>query len=108
MELLGDKAQVLILTQDRCTVCAKCTTGSGIILDETDVTPLVMNLKWMLVSVCLEIVLILTQDSCMVCAERTIGLEKSLWTHPMELLGDVAHEKSYFGPFKDGVSVGAR
>jgi hypothetical protein len=34
-----------------------------------------MRLKWMLVSVCLEVVLILTQDRCTVCAERTIGLE---------------------------------
>jgi hypothetical protein len=25
----------------------------------------------------------------------------------MELLGDVGHVKSYFGPFRDGVSVGA-
>ena len=44
MVLLGDEAQVeylvsvrldivLILTQDRCTICAKCTTGSEIILD---------------------------------------------------------------------------
>jgi hypothetical protein len=26
----------------------------------------------------------------------------------MELLGDMGHVKSYFGPFGDGVSVGAR
>jgi hypothetical protein len=42
MVLLGDEAQVeaqfnlfgdsLILTQDRCTVCAECTIGSEIIL----------------------------------------------------------------------------
>ena len=30
---------VLVLVQDRCTVCAKCTIGSGIILDEIDGTP---------------------------------------------------------------------
>jgi hypothetical protein len=35
-------------------------------------------------------------------------LEKSFWTKPMELLGDVAHVESQFGPFRDGVSVGAR
>jgi hypothetical protein len=35
----------------------------------------VTRLKWMLVSIILEIVLILTQDRCTVCAERTIGLE---------------------------------
>jgi hypothetical protein len=61
----------------------------------------------MLVSVCLKIVLILTQDRCMVCAERTVGL-KSFWTHPMELLDDVAHVEFCFSLFRDGVSVGAR
>ena len=45
---LGDEAQVearfglsdivLILTQDRCTVCVKCTIGSEIILDAPDGT----------------------------------------------------------------------
>jgi hypothetical protein len=30
---------VLVLEQDRCTICAKRTTGSGIILDKTDGTP---------------------------------------------------------------------
>jgi hypothetical protein len=39
---------VLILTQDRCTVCAKCTIGSEIILDAPDGT-LVTRLKWKLV-----------------------------------------------------------
>jgi hypothetical protein len=31
---------VRILTQDRCTVCAECTTGSKTILDTPDRTPL--------------------------------------------------------------------
>jgi hypothetical protein len=31
---------VLILTQDRCTVCAECTIGSKIILDAPDGTPM--------------------------------------------------------------------
>jgi hypothetical protein len=30
---------VLILTQDRCTVCTECTIGSKIILDTPDGTP---------------------------------------------------------------------
>jgi hypothetical protein len=30
---------VLVLEQDRCTICAKRITGSGIILDKTDGTP---------------------------------------------------------------------
>jgi hypothetical protein len=29
--------------------------------------------------------------------------QKSFWTHPMELLGDVGHVESRFGPFRDGV-----
>jgi hypothetical protein len=48
MVLLGDEAQVearsnleivLILTQDRCMVCAECTIGSAIVLDAPDGTP---------------------------------------------------------------------
>ena len=54
-------------------------------------------LKWKLNLVHLEIVLILTQDRCMVYAG------KSFWTHPIELLGDVGHLESHFGPFGDTV-----
>ena len=61
----------------------------------------------MFVSVRLEIVLNLTQDSCTVCVERAIGLE-TIWTHPMELLGDVGHVESRFFSFGDSVSVSAR
>jgi hypothetical protein len=45
MVLLGDEAPlvymeiVLILTQDRCMVSAKCSTASEIILDAPDGTP---------------------------------------------------------------------
>jgi hypothetical protein len=35
-------------------------------------------------------------------------LGKSFWKKPMELLGDVAHVESRFGPFHDGFSVMAR
>jgi hypothetical protein len=48
MVLLGDEAQVdahfipfgivLILTQDRCTICAECTIGLEIVLDVPDET----------------------------------------------------------------------
>jgi hypothetical protein len=58
-----------------------------------------MRLKWKLVSFHLEIVLILIQDRCTVCAERTVS-SKSFWTHPMELLGDMGHVESRFGPFE--------
>jgi hypothetical protein len=49
MVLVGDKAQmeprfgpfgaVLVSVQDRCTVCAKCSIASEIILDAPDGTP---------------------------------------------------------------------
>jgi hypothetical protein len=57
-----------VSVQDRCTVCAKCTIGLEIVLDEID-----GRLKWKHISVRLEIVLILTQDRCTVCAEHTVG-----------------------------------
>ena len=62
---------------------------------------------WNLVLVRLEMVLVSVQDRCTVCTEHTIGSE-NIWTHPMELLGDVGHVESGFGPFGDGVSIGAR
>jgi hypothetical protein len=68
---------------------------------------LVTRLKWNLDSVHLGIVLILTQDRCMVCSEHTTGSEIVL-THLMELLGDVGHVESHFGPSRDSVSVVAR
>jgi hypothetical protein len=39
--------------------------------------------------------------------ERTAGY-KSLWTHPMELLGDLGYVESRLGLLGDNVSVGAR
>jgi hypothetical protein len=61
----------------------------------------------MLVSVYLEILLILIQDRCSVFAECTIG-SKIIWPHRIEQLGDVGHEESPFGLFRDSVSIGAR
>jgi hypothetical protein len=66
-----------------------------------------MRLKWMLVSVHLEIELILMQDRCTVCAERTI-ISEIIWIHPMDLLGDIGHVESHFNPFGDSVRVSAR
>ena len=63
---------VLVLVQDRCTVCAKRTIGSSIILNAPNGTPS-DKAQLKLVSVHLEIVLFLTQDRCTVCAKRTIG-----------------------------------
>ena len=64
-------------------------------------------LNWKLVMVRLEIGLNLMQDSCMVCAERTIG-SKNVLDAPDGLLGYMGHVESWFGPFGDSVSVGAR
>jgi hypothetical protein len=64
---------VLVLLQDRCTVCAKCTLASEIILDAW--YSKVTRVKWKLVSVRLEILLILIQDWCTVCTERTVTSE---------------------------------
>jgi hypothetical protein len=65
-----------------------------------------MRLKWQLVLVHLNILLIVTQDRYMFAPNVPLA-EKSFLTHPMELLGDVGHLESRFGPFGDIVSVGA-
>jgi hypothetical protein len=62
---------VLVLVQDRCTVCAKRTIGSKLFWTH----PIVLlrdKVQWKPVSVCLEIMLILTHDRYMVCVECTI------------------------------------
>jgi hypothetical protein len=66
----------------------------------------VTRLKWNLVLVLLKIVLILTQDRCIVYDEHTIG-SAIILEAPDELLRDMGHGESCFGPFRDGVSVGA-
>jgi hypothetical protein len=58
----------VVSVQDRCTVCAKLTIGSEIILDGSNVY-LGDVAQLALVSVHLEVVLILMQDCCMVCIE---------------------------------------
>jgi hypothetical protein len=47
------------------------------------------------------------QDSYTVCAERTTFSE-IVWTHPMQLQGDVGRVKSDFGTFGDSAGVGSR
>ena len=65
---------VLVLVQDRCTVCAKRTIGSGIVLDAPDgILGDEAHVEARFFR--LEIVIMLTQDRCTVCAERTIGSE---------------------------------
>jgi hypothetical protein len=63
---------VLVLVQGRCTVCAKRTLGSGIVLHKTYFSK-GMRLKWMLFLVRLAIVIILTLDMCTICAKCTIA-----------------------------------
>jgi hypothetical protein len=62
---------------------------------------------WNVVLVRLEIELASVQERSTVCVERSKA-QKSFWMHPMELIGDVGHVESCFGPFEDGVSVHAR
>jgi NAD-dependent dihydropyrimidine dehydrogenase PreA subunit len=81
--LLGDKAQmearfgpigaVLVSVQDRCTVCAKCSIASKIVLDALEGTTLVTWFKQKLVSVHLDTMLISIQDRCTVCAKCSIA-----------------------------------
>jgi hypothetical protein len=63
-----------------------------------------MKLKWILDSVCLEIVLILTQDSCVVYAERTTGSAIVLDAPK----GDEAKVEARFEPFKDSANLETR
>jgi hypothetical protein len=66
--------KVLVLVQDRWTVCAKRSIGSVIVLDAPIGRPS-DEAQGKLVSVYLEIVLMLTQDWCVVYAEYTVGSE---------------------------------
>ena len=66
-----------------------------------------MWVMWNIVSVYLETMLVSVQDRCTVCAKNTIG-SKIILVEPVELLGDVGHVESHFGPFGDSVSVSER
>ena len=66
--------RVLILTKDRCMVCAERTIGSKIILDAPDGTPSDIGHVESR-SVRLEMVLELVQDRRTSCAICIIGLD---------------------------------
>ena len=66
--------RVLILTKDRCTVCAERTIGSEIILDAPDGTRSDMGHVESR-SVHLQMVLELVQDRRTSCAKCIIGLD---------------------------------
>ena len=63
--------------------------------------------KWILISVHLDIVPVSTQDRSTVCIERTIDSEISL-VHLMVLVGDVGEVEARFSPFRDSVNLDAR
>ena len=63
--------------------------------------------KWIPVSIYLEIVLVSTQDRSTVCTERTIGSKINL-VHLMVLLGDVDEVEARFSLFRDSVILDAR
>ena len=71
---------MLVLAQDRCTVCAECTSGKEIALGTPKWYSKVMYVKWKHVSVRFEIVLVLAQDRCTVCAECTSSTKIILGT----------------------------
>ena len=63
---------LLVLAQDRCTVCAECTSGMEIILGTREVLLGVMSHE--------EVVLVLALDRCTLCDECTSGTEIILGT----------------------------
>ena len=77
LALLGEEAQVdagsvcleilLILMQDRCTVCMEHTKCLEINLDAHDGTPKMTCVIQNLALVCLETVLVPVQDRCKAC-----------------------------------------
>jgi hypothetical protein len=64
---------VLILMQDRCTVCIDHTIGSENHFGCTRWNPKVTLVLSNLVLVHLEIVFVLVLGRCMICTKRTIG-----------------------------------
>jgi hypothetical protein len=86
---------VLILTQDRCTVCIEHTIGSKIILDAPDGTP-----RWH-GSYGISLLSIWRQCLCrckivIQFAPNAPSAHKSFWTHPMVHQGEEAQEKARF------------
>jgi hypothetical protein len=66
-----------------------------------------VRLDTLLLSVYLEVVVMLCKIGARF-APNVPWAQKSLWMHPMELLGHVCHVETHFSPFRDSVSVGAR
>jgi hypothetical protein len=88
---------VLILTQDRCTVCAEITIGLEIVLDAPDATPMWRGscgiLFWSILRLC--------KCRCKIGAPFVLNIakpQKSFWTHSMVLLGYEAQFDARFNP----------
>jgi hypothetical protein len=69
--------KMLVLVQERCTVCSKRTIGTEIVLDAPDGTPS-FEAQVEAHSSPFGIVLILTQDRCTVWAKRSMPSETIL------------------------------
>ena len=65
---------VLILTQDRCTICAERAIESKIVLDAPNETPRCRGSCGISFGP-FEMLLVLVKDRCTVCAKHTIGLD---------------------------------
>jgi hypothetical protein len=94
---------VLILTQDRCTVCAERTIRENHFRRNRWYCYM-MSVMWKPISVHLEIVLISKQDRCMVCADCTMGMEIILGT-PKGTARWHGWNGSSFSPFGDSVNL---
>ena len=98
---------VLILTQDRCTVCIKRAIGSQIVLDTPNGTPRGRGS-------CGISLLSLWRHCYCRCkigarfVPKIPEAHKSFWTHRMILLGDEAQAEAHFGSFGDGANLDAR
>jgi hypothetical protein len=96
---------VLILKQDRCTVCAECTIGSEIVL--VDPMDLLNDIGH------LESCFNPFGDCVIVSAKLRVRFapniaHKSFWTHPIVLLGDKAQVDARFGLFRDSANLDTR
>jgi hypothetical protein len=95
---------VLILMQDRRTVCAECTIRLENHFGRTHWNSEVMWVIWNLTLVRLEIVLVLGVRFPLNVPQA----QKSFWTHPMVLLGGDAQLEARSGPFGDSANLDAR
>ena len=87
---------VLVSVQDRCIVCARCTIGLHIILDAHDGTPRSCGFCG------ISLLSIWRQCWCQCKIGAWFALDvpqaqKSVWTHSMVPLGDVAQVEARFG-----------